>query len=470
MKTAHLILAAGGVLGTFQWSVLAMPVVQEAKADAKAEFEKKLAAVNQEDAKQLFDLALWAEANGLGADSKRLLRKVIKIDKDHAEARKILGYVKSDDGKWVTERELERLNAKKEEEAMLDKGLRKYKGEWIPIADYEKFQQGLVPFVVDGETKWLTPVEKERIEKGMVLCDGQWVTPEEKENLAKGMFKVGEAWLSKEDANKAHADISNPWQFERDCVRLVTTCDFDFAKKALIDADASVRRVYDILKLQLPKDFAKIDLMMVNSTTDYQQLGNGVQDTNDALMSSEYACFVTADQSTQRVGGVAKYEVLDENNKEGNDNFSRFLLRHAAAEATARSFNFKDVAAPPWFTIGLGTYCERYWDPFNNSGVKVLGKWSVDALKKGGGVQSLKSFFDSFAVNRPSILQSGLLISYLVHGQLPEKVQTEWNALLASIGSQDHKGLEKAFIKLETSMQKYGEDAFLAYADQPGGQ
>ncbi len=438
---------------------------QDAKADAKAELEKKMAAVNKEDAKALFELSMWAEANSLSADSKRLLRQVIKVDKDHAEARKLLGYVQFD-GKWVTEREMERLNSKKEEEAMLAKGLKKYKGEWIAVADYEKYQQGLMPVEIDGDIKWLTPVEKERIEKGMTLHEGQWVTPEEKDNLAKGMFKVGDNWLTKDEANTAHTDISNPWQFERDFIRLVTTCDYDFAKKAMGDADKSVEQVYAILKLQMPKDMPKIDLMMVTSTQDYQAVGQNVQDANDAAMSSEYACFVTTDPNTGRIGGVAKYEVLDEGNKDGNDNFSRFLLRHAAAEAAVRSLGWKDAPPPAWFTVGIGTYCERFWDPWNKNGVRELGRWSTAALKREGGLGELKDFFDGFAVSRKTVLQSGLVISYLLHGQLHEKVQEEWTAVIAAIGAEGHKGLEKAMIKLETSLQKYGQEGFETYADE----
>jgi len=36
----------------------------------------------------------------------------------------------------------------------------------------------------------VTPLEKERIDKGMSLYEGQWITAEEQEHIKKGEFKV----------------------------------------------------------------------------------------------------------------------------------------------------------------------------------------------------------------------------------------------------------------------------------------
>jgi len=137
------------LLGLIAFVAMGQPVQAMAKATCqdrdqlKEEFKKKDEAVDENDAGALFELAMWAEANGLKSESRRTLRKVIRVDKDHEEARKLLGYVKVD-GDWVTEREAERLKKKAEEAEKEAMGLRKWKdGEWYPAEEVEKMEQGL---------------------------------------------------------------------------------------------------------------------------------------------------------------------------------------------------------------------------------------------------------------------------------------------------------------------------------------
>ena len=90
------------------------PDPKQDSKDPKAQLEEKEKAIDAKDAKGFYELAKWADENGLKTDSKRLARKVIKIDPEHVEARAMLGYQKYD-GKWLTSREVEREKAKKED-------------------------------------------------------------------------------------------------------------------------------------------------------------------------------------------------------------------------------------------------------------------------------------------------------------------------------------------------------------------
>ena len=380
-------------------------MAQDSKEEAKAELERRKEEVDETDAEAMFALALWADGQGLKTDSKRILRKVIKVDKDHKEARTMLGYVWFED-RWVTKREKERLERKKEEAEKEAQGLKKWRGEWVPIEDYDMYQQGLVPVEAEGVRKWVTPEDKERIEKGMFLYNGEWITPEEKENYDKGMFKVGDQWVNKEEADQLHQDITNPWRLERDLVKLNTTCRRDFADDAMVHADRSVQRAYTLLDVPIPDDFVKIDLWMVKEQADYQQLGDGVQDNNDAVMSSTYATFTFQDPNSGRFAGVTAYGGLADADQAGNDNYSRLMLRHAAADTAVRNIGFNEQV-PRWLQIGIGSYCGRFWDPVHADGVARLGAWSVGALQREGGLLKMKSFFDSFSVSKQAIPADG---------------------------------------------------------------
>jgi hypothetical protein len=443
-------------------------VLQDDKEAIKAEFEKKKAELDENDAEAVFALAMWADANGLRTDSKRLLRKVIKVDENHKEARELLGYVLYED-RWVTKREQERLERKKEEEEMEAKGFRRWRDEWVPTADYEKYEQGLVPVEQEGQTKWVTPEDKERIEKGMFLYKSQWITPDQKEKLDAGYFFVNGDFVDEETANKLHDDVTNMWDFERDYVKLKTTCNYDFADAAMTHADRAIGQAYKILGVPAPEgdEFVKADLIMVKETTDYQQLGDGIQDNNDANMSSVYETFSFIDPNTGRVRGVAKFTVLDEGNPDGNENYSRMILRHCAVDTAMRNLGYNEQM-PRWFQLGLATYCGRYWDPMHNDGVTLLGSWSVNALQREGGLIKLSNFFDSFAVSKQSVLQTGLIVSFLNHSQeLPKKLSDQWAKVLESLKAGEGDDIQKAFVKLEIQLAtKDAQKAFEAYADQ----
>ena len=55
---------------------------------------------------EMFDLAVWAQEQRLVRYVHALLERTIELDPDHAEARKMLGYVRYDD-RWIPARERE---------------------------------------------------------------------------------------------------------------------------------------------------------------------------------------------------------------------------------------------------------------------------------------------------------------------------------------------------------------------------
>jgi hypothetical protein len=65
-----------------------------------------------------WELAQWCADHGLTAQRETHLRRVIELDPDHAEARRILGY-HQENGQWVTKSDV-----------MAQRGYKRYKGEW----------------------------------------------------------------------------------------------------------------------------------------------------------------------------------------------------------------------------------------------------------------------------------------------------------------------------------------------------
>jgi hypothetical protein len=59
-------------------------------------------------AREVFDLALWAQRQGLVRYVNRLRTWTLELDPDHAEARRLLGYVRYD-GRWILSSERDAL-------------------------------------------------------------------------------------------------------------------------------------------------------------------------------------------------------------------------------------------------------------------------------------------------------------------------------------------------------------------------
>jgi hypothetical protein len=66
-----------------------------------------------------WELAQWCRDHKLSAQRQIHLRRVIELDPDHAEARRVMGYTKVD-GKWVTH-----------DERMTERGYVKHNGKWM---------------------------------------------------------------------------------------------------------------------------------------------------------------------------------------------------------------------------------------------------------------------------------------------------------------------------------------------------
>ena len=78
------------------------------------------------DMKALYDLALWAHAKGLSRFSTDLSARVLRLDKGHEGAHKLLGH-EFRDGRWLSA-----------DEAKAAEGQVYFRGRWIPLVERER--------------------------------------------------------------------------------------------------------------------------------------------------------------------------------------------------------------------------------------------------------------------------------------------------------------------------------------------
>lgn len=412
----------------------------ETKATPKEEFNTRLAAAKG-DAGGLFDLYLWAKGRGLATDAKKALREVVKVDPDHENARKLLGYVRFQD-RWVTESEQKKLGAEAERKEMEAKGLVLHKGKWVTKDEKDAMvneAKGLV--LVDGE--W---VDKRAYERAMK--EGQSAR-ERAEKRAQGLFEVNGKWVAKGEAEAFYADLNNPYRADGDHVFLYTNNGIDFGDKMLVSAEAAYRDAKELFGKE-PEGGRKFHVFVVANLEDYNALGNNF---NADEQSSGFYEFGTPwlpenEQGIDLATATHYYQA---------DSLTELYVKHAVAEQYIRRLIGAEAAdpAPRWFIDGVAAYISRYDTP-------KLYSWSRDRLLALGGVLKLKTHFRSYQPNEQYILGGGAIVAWLKSGSAPEEVSAEFNAAVLAVN--EGKKVSKAFRNFEKVLTK-NEDAFRDFAE-----
>src|SRR5262245_40466787 len=216
MMVSFLLIAASGLGGTPKNAVPAATIpltiglmasapVAPVAEDPKDELKRRQDALKPDDAEGNYQLALWAEEKKLTTESKRLLRKVIKIDPDHKGAREKLGYklyaaTPDEKPKWRTEADIARLEREKEDQQKRALGLEKWQGQWVPKEVKVSLEKGLIYYgtlkTKAGEElkgtieNWVpnTPVKvttegnaKEVAAADVDTVKAEWMTPEQRD-------------------------------------------------------------------------------------------------------------------------------------------------------------------------------------------------------------------------------------------------------------------------------------------------
>ncbi|MFO0980521.1 MAG: hypothetical protein U1E76_02045 [Planctomycetota bacterium] len=456
--------------------------------DPKEELKKRQDALKPDDAEGHYQLALWAEQNNLKTDSKRILRKVIKIDPNHEKAREKLGY-KMYKGKWRTDAEIERSKREEEEAEMKAKGLVKWQGDWIAKDVAGNLEKGLIFYgsvklksgdavkgtienwkpagpvkvtsgtetkelkaedVASYEAEWMTTEQRDRQEKGLALVDHEWLSKEEVEKRKEGKYAFENEWLSLDDANQRHSDLAKPWQFEAEYIALRTNCEHALGKLVLQAANDTYKKTLQGLGVEVPAEAKpRVPIILVANEEEYNSVGGNVQDEQDAQKSSNYSYFCHVDPSTGGYTGIVTYAL--------SQDYTKFMAMQAAAELALRGREFGEPV-PRWFVEGVACAEGRFFHD-------RLVKWSLDMLRNAGGLISLNNYFDPMAMSNQSILQAGLLINYTRSSEADAKVKEAYQAVLQAFKAAKNQGLEKAFRALEKSLQQ-NEKKIQEYLDK----
>jgi hypothetical protein len=151
-------------------------VLGKTRVEELAEREK-----TAKTAAEIFEVATWAEGQGLKPQAKRLMKRTLQLEPNHAGANQYFGRVLYE-GEWLEVAERDRRVLAKEAATMQARGL-----------------------VRHGDT-WVTPEDKAHLDQGHEFIGGAWITFEEAQRT-RGLEQFDGAWLPRAEA-LARGDVA----------------------------------------------------------------------------------------------------------------------------------------------------------------------------------------------------------------------------------------------------------------------
>jgi hypothetical protein len=469
-------------------ALLALRPVVEVQ-DKQAEYDSRRKEAGR-DPEKLWDVYLWCDANGLEKEGRSVLRAVVRADQNHRPAHEKLGHFEYD-GQWfTTQKKLDKYKKKRETEIAKEKGLVRFKGEWVSKDDLPFLERGMVR---NDEGQWISAEVLAKIEAGWILQDATWISPEEMPNIEKGLWKCGERWLSLEDANGYHKEIGKWWVIPGDHFTLYTTCDRDAAKEAIDHMERAYRDMGRVLgttpatqvNVGLMRNLEQYCLFAAGSDAYPMTEARGLSSLHSAYLAD---LWFNPEPFYALGAGVGYWDASTEN----GTRYGRHAVRHAAGLSLVEAVDpspdafdgirkrtepdtaytqrfWTEKKFPEWFRYGAASYVDRYFvDQFVGRGGNPhwAREWSIQNLMSRGGLRPVEEVFsaelsvDTREDSEKLLNEQGLVIAFIVDGKCPPVI--EKHALLKR-AIRDGKGLDQAFKDLEAEVVK-NKKALLDFA------
>ena len=195
----------------FVLALIASPLLAQSKSKLKKELRKQEQAAKK-DPDALYEAGKWAKEQELDKDAKRIFKRVLKLDANHAGANTAMGNALVE-GKWLPEKEAKKLREAALEAEYSAKGYKKIDDVWVPPEEVDDARKGI--FYYEGEK--VSRLEMQAMQAGMVRHPrtGQLMNAEFQDKADSGYFPIGDGkWGDLKQANKYHSALSRPWMIQ----------------------------------------------------------------------------------------------------------------------------------------------------------------------------------------------------------------------------------------------------------------
>lgn len=384
-------------------------------AQPRSQLKRQLRAMiaqAKNDTTLLFEAANFAKDHNFTADYKRLIKKILRIDKDHAGANAAEGRVKYE-GKWISQADYKKKLAAKQEAEFKAAGKVKVNGVWVDKDKVAEAKRGV--FHHDGRlvNKW----EMQQFQSGKVRHPrtGRFIDEGDLEKAKKeDLVPLPDGrWVSVKAADRFHSDKSHPWVIRSRYSFLTSTMPLAELEAMASVVDVGASTVLKIFGGGDPPPARIPTIHMARTTEDYKEIGARIG-TGDDVFGVYITSNERGDAARELEGNQSRLVVMNY----GEPTWRKFFARHAAGLAMCCSFLGEDLdKAPAWFSRGVASHASRF---LNESQAKYFAKQH----KAQGGVSDLRDWFDDFKISidisheavQANIFQAGLLVTFCLKG------------------------------------------------------
>jgi hypothetical protein len=425
------------------------PSPAQAAAGPDAEFEGRLAAAG-EDPWLLWELARWCWEHERVPAGTRTLEKLLRIDPEHAEARRALGHVRGFERWFPSQAALQRFAAGQDEAVARSRGYVNHKSTWVHPADRALLGKGLSKDAFTGQ--WLGTDELRRLASGWARQDLAWIAPEETRRVDLGLWRVDGEWLALGDAERRHAGVERMWAVPGPEILLHTTLE---RRVALAAVPHMQRALDDLRKVFGVEPPLPLEVALLRDEEQYDQFAFGAPDgrrrpVHAARLHTVHTAYL-AESWFETVGrkpvyrgmGVGYWDTYVPDGDAYGVHSARLATGLSYVEAidpspkavrkVARSEpgpEYLDAwgaekSLPAWLRWGGAVYAERF---FEDTSVSDGGdrwwarRWSLSNLRERGGLRALDELF-AFPLDPEKrddslqlLIESGLLVAFAVDG------------------------------------------------------
>ncbi len=413
------------------------------------EYAERLAAAGG-DAAKLWELYVWCGSTQREARQEAVLRRLLRSQPDHAEARAALGHVQFE-GRWFSSQAaLERFQRSQDPETARSRGWVEHKGRWVHPDERALPGKG---WVEDPETGlWLAPADQKRLQEGWVRQDLAWIRPEDAARFDDGLWWVDGEWLELASADRRHARIDNPWCIPDAEVLLFSAADRAVSLRAIREMG---RALDDLRKVFGAEPALPLSVALLRDEEQYDRFAFGDPDgrrpaTHAGRLHVIHSAFL-AESGFPRAEGELSFQGMGvcywDSQVPNGDLYGVHSARLAAGlsyvdaldpspkavrKALADGPGVEYYAAyhaekllPAWLRWGGPVYAERF---FHDVSVGADGdpwwarRWSLDNLASRGGLRPSPEIlaFKLDPENREDglklLIEAGLVVAFVVDG------------------------------------------------------
>src|SRR5690606_17158824 len=127
-------------------------------------------------------------AIGFDETSAAVLRRIVRLQPDHARAREALGHARSGEHWFERVEARDAYEKRQDPEHAAALGLVQHGGVWMHRDERALSSKGLAKDPASG--LWLGAAERRRIADGWVLQDEVWIEPDRASQVDLGLWKV----------------------------------------------------------------------------------------------------------------------------------------------------------------------------------------------------------------------------------------------------------------------------------------